>query len=405
MNKIELLAPAGDFEKLKYAIHYGADAVYFAGKKFGLRAASENFTLEELKEAIDFLHERNKKAYLVLNIIAHNRDIEQLRQYMLEIKDLDFDAYIISDPGILYLAKEVLGEREYHLSTQANNTNYLSASFWKAQGISRVILARELSIEEIEEMVENSEDLEFEAFVHGAMCISYSGRCLMSAFMTGRNANQGDCAQSCRWNYSLVEKSREGEYFDIEEDERGTYFFNSKDLCTLPILDRIVATGLNSLKVEGRNKSFFYVSCIMRIYREALRRIESGVYQYEDLLEEAKKVSHRDYTTGFFVENDPFEMQRYEKSSYIRTYDFIGVVLEYDSEKKLIKVQQRNKFSLGEEIEVIGPDYRSVTLKIDKIFDKDMQPIESAPHATQIVYLPCDEVFYPMDLLRRERKQ
>lgn len=400
MDKVELLAPAGDLEKLKYAIEYGADAVYMAGEVFGLRTSTKNFSYSDMLEAIEYVHKRNKKVYLVLNIIAHNEDIDILKDYLESIKELNFDAYIISDPGIFKVCKDILGEREYHLSTQANSTNFMSSRFWFDVGFSRIILARELSLEEIELMCSRDKDIEYEVFVHGAMCMAYSGRCLISNYLTGRGANQGDCSQACRWNYSLVENKRQ-ESFPIEEDERGTYFFNSKDLCTLPILSKIIETGVKSLKIEGRNKSPYYVASVVRVYRKAIDDYYNNIEYDKMLLEEVKKVSHRYFTTGFYEQND--DKQVYSTSSYIREYDFLATVEEYDEKNKIAKLIQRNKFSVGDEIEIIGPGYKEYIFRVNKMFDKDMKPIESCPHAKQIIYIECDKKLEPMYLVRRKR--
>ncbi len=402
MKEIELLAPAGDMQKLKYALKYGADAVFVGGELFGLRTASKNFTKEQLAEAVEYTHKLNKKIYLVLNVIAHNEDIDILSEYLNSIKDIPIDAYIISDPGILMVAKDVLGDREYHLSTQANSTNYMSSKFWVSQGVTRIILARELSLEEVKRNVDELKDVEFEVFVHGAMCMAYSGRCLISNYMTGRDANKGDCAGACRWNYSLSEKKRGGEYFPIEQDSRGTYFFNSKDLCTLPILDKIIETGVKSLKIEGRNKTVYYVASVVRVYRKAIENYYNGIEYDPELYEEIKKVSHRDFTTGFYEKVDE-NSQVYGTNSYIRTYDYLGSVLDYNSETKLAKIEQRNKFSVGDEIEIIGPNYKLVKYKVEKMYDKDFKEIQSCPHAKQIIYLKIDEKLEEMDMLRKAK--
>ncbi len=401
--KVELLAPAGDFEKLKYAYKYGADAVYVGGQLFGLRTASKNFTLNELEEAVSYAHHLNKKIYLVLNVIAHNDDIDRLKAYLLSIKHIDFDAFIISDPGILMVAKEVLGDRSYHLSTQANSTNFMSSKFWVSQGISRIILARELSLDEISRNVLELKDTEFEVFVHGAMCMAYSGRCLISNYLTGRDANKGDCAGACRWNYTLSEQKREGEYFPVEEDERGTYFFNSKDLCALPLLDKIIETGVKSLKIEGRNKTPYYVASVVRVYRKAIDNYYEGKPYDPLLFEELKKVSHRDFTTGFFIDGAQEDSQIYGTNSYIRTHDFLGSVETYDKETKLAKIVQRNKFHVGDEIEIIGPNDKAIKLIIDEMYDEHMNTIQSCPHAKQVLYVRSEEVLEPMDMLRKKK--
>ncbi|NLY72315.1 MAG: U32 family peptidase [Tissierellia bacterium] len=404
MRKIELLAPAGDLEKLRFAIHYGADAVYMAGEVFGLRSQTKNFSLDDMKLAIEEVHAKNKRIYLVLNIIPHNEDLVLLRSYLEEIKDLAFDAYIISDPGTIMLAREILGDIEIHLSTQANTTNVAAARFWHSQGVKRIILARELSLIEIKEIVDGTRDLdlEYEVFIHGAMCISYSGRCLISNFLTGRDANKGDCAQSCRWSYHLMEEKRPGEYLPVFEDEKGTYLYNSKDLCTIDILKEIIDTGVVSLKIEGRNKSIYYVSSIVRAYREGIDSIlASKELKSDELFEEIARVSHRDFTQGFFLRKPTEEDQLYEARSYNRVADFLGLVLDYDREKKLIKLEQRNKFSIGDNVEIVGPGFSSFKLEIKELYNEKMEPIEEAPHPQQLVYIPCDIEVTPMNLMRR----
>ncbi|NLY37633.1 MAG: U32 family peptidase [Tissierellia bacterium] len=405
MKNIELLAPAGDLEKLRYALHYGADAVYMAGEAFGLRQQAKNFTREEMKLALKEAHSLGKKLYLVLNIIPHNEDLRELRLYLEDIKELAFDAYILSDPGTLLLVREILGDVEIHLSTQANTTNALSARFWHSQGVKRIILARELSLVEIKEIVEANKDLDldFEIFVHGAMCISYSGRCLISNFLTGRDANKGDCAQSCRWNYHLMEERRPGEYFPVFEDEKGTYLYNSKDLCGIDLLKEILDTGVVSLKIEGRNKSIYYVASIVRAYKEGLRRLEKGqALNSEDLFDDINRVSHRDFTQGFFLRKPTEEDQLYEARTYVRTADFLAVVLDYDEKTKYAKLEQRNKFELGDQVEFIGPDYKTYATCVQELFDKDWKPLESAPHPQQILYIYSEQKLQPMDLMRKK---
>jgi putative protease len=407
MNKIELLAPAGDLDKLKFAILYGADAVYIGGQIFGLRAASKNFTIEQMKEGVEFAHQRGKRVYLTLNIIPHNEDVELLSTYLEDLKEVNVDAVILSDPGTLMFVRQHLPEMEVHLSTQANNTNYMSAQFWHQQGVKRIVLARELSIDEIKETIEKTvqTDLEYEVFVHGAMCISYSGRCLLSNYMVHRDANKGDCAQSCRWKYHLVEEQRPGEYFPVVEDDKGSYFFNSKDLCMINHINQVIDAGVTSIKIEGRNKSVYYVANIVRAYREAIDSYEpGGVFAINnEWLEEIQKASHRQFTTGFYFKKPDEEDQLYTTSSYVREYDFIGFVLEYDANKGLAKIEQRNKFGIGEEIEIMGPDFKLNRHKIQVIFNEKMEAIVSAPHAKQIVYMKMAHEVKPYDILRRKK--
>ncbi|GAB6108855.1 peptidase U32 family protein [Fusibacter bizertensis] len=404
MKRVELLAPAGDLEKLKYAIIYGADAVYIGGQVFGLRAAAKNFSFEEMKEGIAFAHERGKRVYLVLNIIPHNEDIHYLESYIEEIKDLGLDAVILSDPGTFMFVKQYAPELEVHLSTQANNTNFMSANFWHEQGVKRVILARELSFDEISEIrAKTPPALELESFIHGAMCISYSGRCLMSNYMAGRDANRGACAQPCRWEYNLVEKTRPGEYFPVEETEDGTFFFNSKDLCMIDQVPDLIRSGLDSLKIEGRMKTIYYVASIVRAYRKAIDEFykdpEGYVYNPE-WFEELQKVSHREFTNGFYNQKPTHEDQLYTTSSYIRTYDFIGVVQSYDVETGIAVIEQRNHFKKGDKIEIIGPDYFYSEHVIDEMFDINDNLIEVAPHAKMTVKLPLGQPVKPFYMLR-----
>lgn len=408
MNKVELLAPAGDLEKLKTALMYGADAVYCAGEIFGLRAKAKNMTTDDLREGVQFAHEHGKKVYLVLNIIPHNEDIAKLGAYLEEIKDIPVDAFILSDPGTLLYIKEKRPNAEIHLSTQANNTNYLSASFWHQQGVARVILARELSIKEVSDIVTASpETLEYEAFVHGAMCISYSGRCLMSNYMSNRDANRGDCAQPCRWKYHLVEEKRPGEYFPVEETEQGTFFFNSKDLCMIEYIPELIQSGLKSLKIEGRMKSIHYVATIVRTYREAIDRYyadpEHFVYDPQ-WFEEIKKASNRDFTSGFFFEKPDQESQHYTNSSYFREVDFVGIVRDYCHDSKMALVEQRNRMFVGETVEIIGPNQKTFNHTIQAMYNDKKVAIDVAQHAQMLVWIPFNEPLAPYSILRREKR-
>ena len=406
MKRVELLAPAGDLEKLKYAIIYGADAVYIGGQVFGLRAAAKNFSFDEMKEGIEFAHARNKRVFLVLNIIPHNEDIHYLEQYIEQIKDLGLDAVILSDPGTFMFVKQYAPELEVHLSTQANNTNFMSANFWHNQGVKRVILARELSFAEIAEIRSKTPTtLELESFVHGAMCISYSGRCLMSNYMAGRDANRGACAQPCRWEYNLVEKTRPGEYFPVEETEDGTFFFNSKDLCMIQSIPDLIKSGLDSLKIEGRMKTIYYVASVVRAYRKAIDEFykDPENYQYDpEWFEEIQKVSHREFTSGFYNQKPTHEDQLYTTSSYVRTYDFIGIVKSYDAETGLATIEQRNNFKVGDKIEIIGPEYYYSEQVVEAMFDENDKAISYAPHAQQIIKIPVKESVEPYYILRIE---
>ncbi len=395
-NNIELLAPAGDLEKLKIAILYGADAVYFGGEMFGLRASARNFALDEMREGVAFAHEHKKKAYLTINIFAHNNDIDRLPDYLDSIKDIPLDAVIISDPGILTIVKEKLPDLEIHLSTQANTTNYMSAQFWHDQGVKRIVLARELSLQEINKVAESTSDtLELEAFVHGAMCISYSGRCLLSNYMTNRDANRGACSHPCRWQYYLVEEKRPGEYIPVSEDERGTYFFNSKDLCMIEHIPEIIDSGITSLKIEGRMKSIFYAAVIVSTYRKAIDAYLTSPkdYQYNpEWKSDLEKVSHRFFTTGFNIDKPTEDDQNYQSSSYIRSYDFLGIVNSID-ENGYAVVEQRNKIKKNDVIEVFGPDQEAFEMTVESLYDADNNEIESAPHAQQIFkFMPTQPV-------------
>lgn len=404
-QKIELLAPAGDMEKLKFALHYGADAVYLGGESFGLRTASKNFSAQGIAEALDYAHQRGKRVYLTLNVIPHNQDIEQLGPYLASLKGLPLDGLILADPGTLMAVQEHLPEIPVHLSTQANTTNRSAAVFWHRQGVKRIVLARELSLAEIAEIRSGTpETLELEAFVHGAMCISYSGRCLLSNYMAGRDANQGACAHPCRWKYALVEEKRPGEYLPVDEDEGGTYIYNSKDLCMIPHLPELAAAGLTSLKIEGRVKSAYYVATVVRAYRAALDAYYSDPegYTFNPLwLEEVKKASHRDFTTGFYFGRADETAQTYEKSSYIRDYDIIGIVQSYDPETGTAVVEQRNHFRVGDTVELMRRRIDDAELVITAISDLEGNPRDTAPHPQERVRISLPVPAEPMDILRK----
>lgn len=409
MKKIELLAPAGDLEKLKIAVLYGADAVYFGGEVFSLRAGAGNLTIGEMKEGIAFAHERGVKCYLTINIFAHNRDIQPLREYLGKIKELNIDAFIMSDPGIICLIQEIIPDAEIHLSTQANMTNYQTANFWYNIGVKRIVLARELSFEEMAEIRQNTpEDLEYEAFVHGAMCISYSGRCLLSNFMIERDANQGMCAHPCRWKYALVEEQRPGQYYPIEEDDRGTYILNSRDLCMIEYIPQLVESGLASLKIEGRMKSIFYVATIIAAYRKAIDAYYEDPKGYvfkQEWMDEMKKVSHREFTTGFYFNNPTNKDQNYRTSAYTRDYTFTGLVKEYIPDTAMPLLEQRNKMVLGDEIEVFGPGKDFFVQKLNEMYDEEGNAISQAPHPQQILKIKMD---YPVEenfMLRKKKEK
>ncbi|MBA7583117.1 U32 family peptidase [Candidatus Atribacteria bacterium 1244-E10-H5-B2] len=405
MKRPELLAPAGNLEKLKIAVIYGADAVYLSGENFGLRAGAKNFTLKQLAEGIKFAHDREKRIYLALNIIPHNEDLVGLPEYVVKLKELGLDAVIISDPGVLKIVKNVIPEMEVHLSTQASTTNYAAVNFWYEQGIRRIILARELSLEEIKEIIKKSlPGMKIETFIHGAMCISYSGRCLLSNYMVSRDANRGDCAHSCRWRYYLMEETRPGEYFPVYEDEKGAYFFNSKDLCMIEHLPSLIEAGISAFKIEGRMKSSYYVATVVKAYRHLIDSYFSKPKEYfcdEKWLDEIKKVSHRYFTTGFYFAKPGGKEQRYDSSAYIKTYDFAGLILDYNSNNQIATIEQKNRIFVGDEIEIFGPDDDFFTQKIEKMWDEEGEEIEAAPHAKQIIRMKMAKPVKPWHIIRK----
>lgn len=404
---IELLSPAGNMDKLKMAIRYGADAVYCAGQAFGLRAGSANFNNEELKEAVEFVHAHGKKIYVTCNIIPHNEDLVGLEEYLQYLESIHVDAIIVADLGIFLLAKRVAPGLELHVSTQANTTNYLTTEFWKEQGAARVVVAREVSIKDIKTMRESA-DIEIEAFIHGAMCISYSGRCLLSNyFTTTRDANRGQCAQACRWKYSLAESNRPGEYYPIEEDQHGTYIFNSKDLCLLKHIPELYEAGVDSLKIEGRMKSVHYVATVTKVYREAIDTyLKEGKEWYvrDEWMEELEKISHRPYTEGFSVEKPDETAQNYGKSSNTQTHDFIGLVEGYNTEEGFAYMEQRNNFKVGDEVEFCQPHGALVHHVITKMTDENGEEIIVAPHPQMKVRLYIDTPLETYSMMRRKCK-
>lgn len=405
MKEIELLAPAGDIEKLKMAIIYGADAVYLAGESFGLRKASKNFTSDQLKEATDFAHSKGKKIYVTLNIIPHNDDLIGLEDYVKSLIEIGVDALIVSDAGIYTAVRSVSKDIEVHLSTQASVTNYRTVKFWSDLGVKRIVMARELSLLEIEKIHKEVPEIDIETFVHGAMCISYSGRCLLSNYMCGRDANKGDCAHACRWKYNLVEEKRPGEYYPIEETEQGTFIYNSKDLCMLDSLEDVINAGIHSLKIEGRVKTQYYVATVVRSYRLVLDAIKNGTYTKEmaqRLLIEIKKASHRDFTKGFYYKKPDENDQLYNSSSYIRTYDFVGLVLDYDKDTKIATVEQRNRIFVEDEVEIFGPQDGFKTYTIKEMFDDKNESITVAPRAKQIIKIPLPFEVKPWDIIRKK---
>ena len=404
IKKPELLAPAGNLEKMKMAILYGADAVYLGGKAFGLRAFGGNFSREELKEAVDFAHERNRKVYVTVNIFPHNGDLIGLPDYLKYLAAIKVDALLVADLGVFMMCRELIPEMELHISTQANNTNWATVNAWKKLGAKRVVLAREMSLAEVREIREKC-DVDLEMFMHGAMCISYSGRCLLSNYFTGRDSNRGSCAQSCRWKYALVEETRPGQYFPIEEDERGTYIMNSKDMCLMPNIRDVIESGVDSLKIEGRMKSVHYAASVVKAYRLAIDAYFDDPEHFtvkREWLEELEKVSHRTYTTGFYYHQPTAEDQIYGKTSYDQTSDFVGLVRSYDEATGWAVVEQRNNMKLGQEIEVFQPTgslYRQV---ITAMKNEDGEDIEVAPHPQMILRMKMEQPVEPYTILRRD---
>ncbi|MCD2491418.1 U32 family peptidase [Lacrimispora sp. NSJ-141] len=405
MKKPELLIPASSLEVLRTAVIFGADAVYIGGEAFGLRAKAKNFSLEEMAEGISFAHERGVRVYVTANILAHNEDLMEVRKYFRELKKIGPDALIISDPGVYAIAMEEVPEIERHISTQANNTNYGTYRFWYGQGAKRVVSARELSLEEIREIRKNiPEDLEIETFIHGAMCISYSGRCLLSNFFTGRDANRGACTHPCRWNYSVVEESRPGEYFPVYENERGSFIFNSKDLCMIEHMPDILTAGIDSLKVEGRMKTALYVAAVARTYRKAIDDYFLSEETYQNHMEwyreEIRKCTTRPFTTGFFYGKPEKEAQIYDSSTYDQESIYLGIVGEDAGEGRFF-MEQKNKFSLGEIIEIMKPSGENLEVQVEGIFDEDGGPQESAPHARQKLMVKLSHIPEKYDILRK----
>ena len=399
----ELLAPAGTMEKLQMALAYGADAAYLGGVQFGLRAFGGNFSNEEIRAAVQLAHGAGKKVYVTVNVFPHNDDLVSLPDYLRFLAEVEADAVLVADLGVFMLVREAAPTLPVHISTQANNVNWRTVRAWQELGAARVVLARELSREEIREIRRHT-SVELELFVHGAMCISYSGRCLLSSYFTGRDANRGACAQSCRWKYALVEMSRPGEYYPIAEDERGTYIMNSKDLCLLPHLDEVVGCGIDSLKIEGRMKSVHYVASVVKAYRMALDACLSGnPYEVrEEWRAELEKVSHRAYTTGFFFGKTTGADQIYGSSSYEQTSDFVGLVRAYDPVTQIATVEQRNNMKLGQEIEVFQPVGAPFRQNLSEMWDEEGQEIAAAPHPQQIVRMRMTQEVAANSILRRD---
>ena len=401
----ELLIPASSLEVLKTAVIFGADAVYIGGEAFGLRAKAKNFSLDEMREGIAFAHEHDVKVYVTANILAHNNDLEGVRTYFEELKEIKPDGLIIADPAIFEIAGEVCPEIERHISTQANNTNYGTFNFWYKQGATRVVTARELSLEEIKEIRANiPEDMEIETFVHGAMCISYSGRCLLSNFMVGRDANQGACTHPCRWKYSIVEETRPGEVMPVFENERGTYIFNSKDLCMIEHIPELLESGVDSLKIEGRMKTALYVATVARTYRKAIDDYkESPELSQKNMpwyLDQISNCTYRQFTTGFFFGKPNEESQIYDNNTYVKEYTYLGIIGE--ERDGTYRIEQRNKFSVGETIEVMKPNGDNIEVVVKRILTEDGVEQESAPHPKQVLYVDLGVKVDPYDILRRQ---
>ena len=406
MRNTELLIPAGSLDVLKTAVVYGADAVYIGGEAFGLRAKAHNFSLEDMKEGVEFAHSRGVKVYVTANILAHNDDLAGVEQYFEELKSVKPDALIISDPGVFAIAKRVLPEMELHVSTQANNTNYGTYLFWYQQGAKRVVSARELSLKEIREIrARIPEDMEIESFMHGAMCISYSGRCLLSNFFTGRDANQGACTHPCRWKYSIVEETRPGEYMPVYENERGTYIFNSKDLCMIEHIPELIDAGIDSFKIEGRMKTALYVATVARTYRKAIDDFKKDPELYRQNMEwykeEIGKCTYREFTTGFYFGKPGADAQIYDNNTYVKNFTYLGTVENVD-ERGFAKIEQKNKFSVGEMIEIMKPDGRNLQVEVKGIYDAEGQAQESAPHPKQELYIDLGVAPEEYDILRRQ---
>jgi len=407
MRAPELLIPASSLEVLKIAVVFGADAVYIGGEAFSLRAKAKNFSKEDMVEGIAFAHEHNVKVYVTANILAHNDDLEQVREYFRELKELKPDALIISDPGVFQIAGEICPEIQRHISTQANNTNYGTFLFWHALGASRIVSARELSLKEIKEIRQHiPKELEIETFIHGAMCISYSGRCLLSNYLTGRDANQGACTHPCRWKYSIVEEERPGEYMPVFENERGTYIFNSKDLCMIEYIPELMDAGIDSFKIEGRMKTALYVATVARTYRRAIDDYMESPEKYRGnmpwYLSQISNCTYRQFTTGFFFGKPGEEAQIYDSNTYLKEYTYLGYVSRVKD--GLCQIEQRNKFSVGERIEVMKPGGENVNAAVLRILDEEGEEMESAPHPKQMLFIDLGIEVSQYDILRRKEE-
>lgn len=404
MQKPELLAPAGSLEKGKMALLYGADALYLGGTNFGLRAFASNFDKETMREMIEYAHSLNKKIYVTVNIVPHNEDLINLPEYLLELQELKVDALIISDLGVWNIAKNTVPQMPLHVSTQANTSNWSAVEMWQKLGADRVVLARELGLTEIAEIKDKTK-MELEVFVHGAMCISHSGRCLLSNYMAGRDANKGACVQACRWKYSLVEENRPNEHFPVLEDERGTYIFNSKDLCLINYVPELIKAGVDSFKIEGRMKSMHYVASVVSVYRQSIDSYFAAPENYivqEKWLEELAKVSHRSYTQGFMTGKTDENSQVYTTSSYQQTHDFVGLTVKYDALAKRLYIEQRNNIKSGEELEILQPNGKLLSLVLVDMQDDKGQEISVAPHPRQIISVPYLQFVAENSLVRRK---
>lgn len=403
MKRPELLIPANSLEVLKIAVVFGADAVYIGGEVFSLRAKAKNFSMEEMKEGIAFAHARGVKVYVTANILAHNADLDEVREYFTELREVSPDALIISDPGVFEIAKEACPKIELHISTQANNTNYGTYLFWHSLGAKRVVSARELSLQEIKEIRDHiPSDLEIETFIHGAMCISYSGRCLLSNYFTGRDANRGACTHPCRWKYAVVEETRPGEYLPVYENERGTFIFNSKDLCMIEYLPELMGAGIDSLKIEGRMKTALYVAAVARTYRKAIDDCFASETVYRSRMEwyrqEIAQCTYRQFTTGFYFGKPNENTQIYDNSTYISESVYLGIVEE--KRDHLIRIEQKNKFSVGDRIEIMKPSGENVETIVEEMYNGEGEAVESCPHAKQVIWLKLSEEAQAYDLLR-----
>lgn len=404
MRKPELLVPASSLEVLKTAVIFGADAVYIGGEAFGLRAKAKNFTKSEMEEGIAFAHEHGVRVHVTANILAHNYDLDGAREYFHELKEMKPDALIIADPGMFMLAREICPEIDIHISTQANNTNYLTYRFWHGQGAKRVVSARELSLREIKEIRENIPgDLEIESFIHGAMCISYSGRCLLSSYFTGRDANRGACTHPCRWKYAVVEEKRPGEYFPVYENERGTYIFNSKDLCMIEHIPELIDAGIDSFKIEGRMKTALYVATVARTYRRAIDDYLESEEKYRANMkwyqEEISKCTYRQFTTGFYFGKPDETTQIYDNNTYVNEYIYLGIVASVDDMGRA-RIEQRNKFCVGDNIEIMKPDGSNIPVRVLSMYDEDGEEVESCPHSKQLIDVGLSQRPEPYDILR-----